>query len=181
MKKRVRQHTAAPHVDRTWRLTKQRAAILEHVRSADTHPTAEAVYRAVQRTNKRISFGTVYRNLNFLAARGYIKEFMVDKISHYDGHVGAHFHCICERCGRISDVYDDSLAYQIQQLVSDQHFVPRMDNYQIRGLCVACAKKKPAHDHCTACGTVTRQVTNQRLCHACGFRVSCTFYAKQRQ
>ena len=47
--------------------SKQREIILEYLRSVKTHPTAETIYEEVRKKDKKISLGTVYRNLDKLA------------------------------------------------------------------------------------------------------------------
>lgn len=56
------------------RMTKQRRVILDTLRSTETHPTADEVYRLVQKQIPRISLGTVYRNLDLLARCGSIRK-----------------------------------------------------------------------------------------------------------
>ena len=50
-------------MERTIRYSKKREAILEAIRSTDTHPTADWVYQTLKPTHPDLSLGTVYRNL----------------------------------------------------------------------------------------------------------------------
>ena len=52
------------------RQSRQRDLVLEIVRSTMDHPTADWVYRKARRRLRRISLGTVYRNLKQLADLG---------------------------------------------------------------------------------------------------------------
>ena len=54
------------------RMTRQRAVILEELRKTKSHPTADELYSIVRERLPRISLGTVYRNLDFLAETGEI-------------------------------------------------------------------------------------------------------------
>ena len=56
------------------RMTRQRAVILEELRKVKTHPTADELYSIVRERLPRISLGTVYRNLDFLADTGEIRR-----------------------------------------------------------------------------------------------------------
>ena len=49
-------------------MTRQRRALLDAIGKDMTHPTADEVHRLVRRRLPRISLGTVYRNLDALAA-----------------------------------------------------------------------------------------------------------------
>ena len=52
------------------RNTRQRALVLEAVRSLHNHPTSADVYDAVREKHPSISRATVYRNLNVLTEQG---------------------------------------------------------------------------------------------------------------
>jgi Fe2+ or Zn2+ uptake regulation protein len=56
------------------RLTKQRQQILEIVKFACYHPTAEQVHGLAKRPIPGISVGTVYRNLDLLTAEGLLRK-----------------------------------------------------------------------------------------------------------
>ena len=56
------------------RMTRQRAVILEELRKVKTHPTADELNSIVRERLPRISLGTVYRNLDFLADTGEIRR-----------------------------------------------------------------------------------------------------------
>ena len=60
--------------DRGLRLTGPRHAVLEVVRGAESHPTAEEVHGLVRRRLPGVSLGTVYRNLRLLVGAGLLKE-----------------------------------------------------------------------------------------------------------
>jgi len=88
---------------RGFRLTAPRHAVLEVVRSIKTHPTAEEVHRLVTRRARRVSLGTVYRNLRLLVDVGLLGELPGPR-ARFDANIRAHHHFTCVRCGRIADV-----------------------------------------------------------------------------
>ena len=90
------------------RLTGPRRVILEVLRGTESHPTAEEVHRLVRRRLRRVSLGTVYRNLRLLVAEGLAAE-IPGPHSRFDANMDAHHHFTCVRCGRIVDV-DGPLA-----------------------------------------------------------------------
>ncbi len=84
--------------------SKQREAILEVLRSTDTHPTANWIYERVREIIPNISLGTVYRNLSGLTADGAILQIDVgDGFEHFDGDISPHLHLYCRECGKIFD------------------------------------------------------------------------------
>jgi len=87
------------------RHTRQRQVILEVVQSTMDHPTADWVYRRARRRLPRISLGTVYRNLKYLAEEGAIREIHAGgHPARFDGNTGRHYHIRCLGCGRVNDL-----------------------------------------------------------------------------
>ena len=121
------------------RSSRQRAVVLEVVRSTMDHPTADWVFRQARRRLPRISLGTVYRNLKRLAEEGAIRE--IHSGGHparFDGNTGRHYHIRCLGCGRVNDLpmsVDTSLEEEAARAVNYEivgHHV------EIHGLCPIC-------------------------------------------
>ena len=105
-----------------WRFTRQRAAVYAHLRSVDTHPTAEQVFAAVRRDMPHISLATVYKALEALVSAGLAARLADDAgPARYDGRSEAHYHLRCEKTGEILDLplaYDANLLDKLDpQLV----------------------------------------------------------------
>ena len=88
-----------------YRNTTQRATILDAVREAEGHLTAGEIFERVRRRDPKIAYGTVYRALHLLAARGLVQELtFADQASRYDKRVDRHDHVQCTACGLLVDV-----------------------------------------------------------------------------
>ena len=88
------------------RMTRQRAVILEELRKLTSHPTADELFTLVRARLPRISLGTVYRNLDFLADTGQILRLEVSGYTkRYDANLMPHQHVRCTVCGRVADVF----------------------------------------------------------------------------
>ena len=86
--------------------SKQREIILEYLRSVKTHPTAETVYEEVKKEDKKISLGTVYRNLDKLSDIGLIQRIkMANQKDRFDGDVSLHYHGKCIKCNNVIDIF----------------------------------------------------------------------------
>ena len=121
--------------------SRQREAILNVLRSTDTHPTAGWIYEKVREQIPNISLGTVYRNLTELSQSGDILSIDVrDGQEHYDGDNSPHLHLRCKCCGSLSDVpiCDDPLS----ALALKKGFTPEAAVYVIYGKCKNCIKVK---------------------------------------
>jgi Fur family peroxide stress response transcriptional regulator len=76
------------------------------------HPTAQELYEHIHAKpdsfGKKISLGTVYRNLQILEENG--KLISIDSssfVTHYDARLDPHYHFICKNCGVVLDIAMD--------------------------------------------------------------------------
>ena len=91
--------------------SRQREAIKEFLMTRKDHPTADVVYSNVRDVFPNISLGTVYRNLTLLADIGEISRLRLgDGVDHFDADTNPHYHFICTKCGRVSDLDIDVLS-----------------------------------------------------------------------
>lgn len=127
------------------RQTRQRAVILEELQRSRQHPTAEEVYASVRERLPRISLGTVYRNLDFLAERGIIRRLGSNGGSRrFDGDMTPHQHVLCLRCGKVGDIFTDPAPPDLDCL-SARGFA-RITGAQTvyEGICESCSQKTDA-------------------------------------
>ena len=123
--------------------TRQRRVILEELRKVRSHPTAAELYEFARRRLPKISLGTVYRNLELLAANGTIQKLEISGTeSRFDGNPEQHWHIRCVRCGRVGDL-DDAPAdlpppASFQSLSSYKILGYRLE---FSGLCPECLRE----------------------------------------
>ena len=87
------------------RYSKQREALIEILKNTKSHPTADWLYTELRKKFPNVSLATVYRNLKQLTENGDILSISTGSGSeHFDGTVKPHYHFVCTRCGRVSDV-----------------------------------------------------------------------------
>jgi Fe2+/Zn2+ uptake regulation proteins len=85
--------------------SKKREAILELIRSTDTHPTAQWVYGQLKPVIPDLSLATVYRNLNLFKKEGLaLSVGVVAGEERFDGNYAPHPHLVCEKCNRVIDL-----------------------------------------------------------------------------
>jgi len=121
------------------RLTNQKRAILEYLKSVKTHPSAKEVYFEVKKKLPQISLGTVYRILNQLKERGEVQEILTS-ISHYDGDISSHAHFICQKCDKIFDVFDMCRECKIVKRKRIKLGKTKGYNLILFGICKDCQK-----------------------------------------
>ena len=89
------------------RYSHQRELIINIIKGRKDHPTADMIYLSARGLEPNISLGTVYRNLKLLADEKTIITLETeDKRLHYDGDTSRHSHFICEKCGKIIDLFE---------------------------------------------------------------------------
>ena len=89
------------------RMTSQRAEILAELQAAQDHPTAAELHERLRRRLPRLSLGTVYRNLDVLAANGHVARLMgigAGAEARDDGNSAPHDHARCRCCGAVADI-----------------------------------------------------------------------------
>ncbi len=84
-------------------MTRQRRRILEELRAVTTHPTADELYEMVRKSLRRVSLGTVYRNLEALSRGGVIRK-LPGTPMRFDCNVDDHYHIRCIHCGIVADL-----------------------------------------------------------------------------
>ena len=67
------------------RVTPQRLAILDILRSTKAHPSVETVYDLVRERFPSISFNTVYKTLQSFEDAGLVWKLSIDNLYRYDG------------------------------------------------------------------------------------------------
>ena len=121
------------------RETKQREAILNVLRSADSHPTADWIYDEVREVIPSISKGTIYRNLKILRETGEISELNLSgTVSRFEGWQEKHYHFRCEKCGHVFDL-EEPVSNKLDKRVAKRTgFRISYHQLEFRGLCKDC-------------------------------------------
>jgi Fe2+ or Zn2+ uptake regulation protein len=127
------------------KVTPQRQCIFRLLHGNDAHPTAEAVYAAARAEMPTLSLKTVYQTLNDLAEMGELHVLDVGTGSgRFDPNVDAHHHLVCDRCGKVRDLYAD-LPVQVPRGKAAQGFRIREAELVFRGVCNECRFPENPH------------------------------------
>ena len=126
-------------------MTKQRAVILEVIRSDMCHHTAEEIFALAKEQLPGISRATVYNNLKALEAQQLIRRITGDALSdRYDNSYIPHGHMICEDCGRVTDFNHPSFDKQLSDAIGSDFTSYELKVRYVCGECRSqseCARK----------------------------------------
>lgn len=117
-------------------MTKQRAVILDVLRSDKCHHTAEEIFELSKKILPSISRATVYNNLHSLEQEQIIRRISGDGgPDRYDNSFIPHGHLICTKCGRLSDIDLPGIEALLCECIGSM-----ADSYElkVRGRCAEC-------------------------------------------
>lgn len=98
------------------RKSPQRETVYSVVSSTTSHPDAYWVYEKAREIIPDISLGTVYRNLGQLTESGDLITIETDEgVVHYDARTTFHAHFICEKCGKITDLFIEPHSEEVEK------------------------------------------------------------------
>ena len=117
-------------------MTRQRAVILEILRSDKEHHTAEEIFELAKKRLPTISRATVYNNLHALESECIIRRISAeDGADRYDNSFVPHGHLFCTRCKRVFDFTIPDFDKTLCDIIGCN-----AESYElkIRGVCSDC-------------------------------------------
>ena len=121
------------------RYSRQRERIYQAVRDSREHPTAQMVYDILRPELPKLSLGTVYRNLQQMAAEGRLAQ-LDGPVARFDTVLVPHTHLCCANCGQVADgglPYDAAL----DRAAMAGGWTITGHSLTFTGICPACAGK----------------------------------------
>lgn len=126
----------------TRRYSKKRQAILDAIRSTDSHPGAEWIYSRLKSDYPSLSLATVYRNLRSFADEGEISCVgTVQGSERYDRNTKPHAHLVCEACGAVIDLEGIDVSADYAEAERESGGRVHTHSLTFTGLCGNCVSK----------------------------------------
>ncbi|MBR2930065.1 MAG: transcriptional repressor [Clostridia bacterium] len=117
-------------------MTRQRAVVLEVIRSDMCHHTAEEIFHLARLRLPSISRATVYNNLRALEEERIIRRISGDGAAdRYDNAYEPHGHIVCPECGAVKDFFMDGFAEALRRALGTE-----VDSYELKArvVCDRC-------------------------------------------
>ena len=117
------------------------SAVYAALAATKLHPSADTLYRDLQKVYPSISRTTVYANLTKLREEGsVICVGVVDGRERFDANTSPHPHFICDQCGTVLDVEGLPKPPSLDRQ-AEEHNPIHVSYHELvfRGLCDACA------------------------------------------
>jgi Fe2+ or Zn2+ uptake regulation protein len=120
-------------------LTSQRRAVLEALKEANGHPSAEDIYLIVKKKNPRVALGTVYQALSVLEEIGVVgSKHWSESPTRYDLNVEPHLDIRCASCGEVSEIPSVEFGELEERIRHNTPYAVIHTTMVIEGLCPAC-------------------------------------------
>jgi Fur family transcriptional regulator, peroxide stress response regulator len=125
------------------RVTSQRVAVCTALLAHGGHPTVAEIWQRVRTAHPSISQATVYNTIAALEEQRLIQKLEIagDEHAHYDLDVMPHVNAVCTRCGRIVDVYTDTLEALLGLVAARSGYaLDSRKGMLVYGLCADCRR-----------------------------------------
>jgi Fur family ferric uptake transcriptional regulator len=124
----------------------RRATIGILLNTGQSHLSAEDIVSQVKLQHPEVAESTIYRNLTTLEELGVVEHVHLGHgPSTYHLTENGHQHLLCDRCGKVIEVPDNTFAPLAAQLVADYGFQIHPRHFAIMGLCRRCQSKRREH------------------------------------
>ena len=124
-------------------LTKQRKVVLQVIREADEHLTANDIFENAKTLLPSISFATVYNSLRYLKEAEHIAEKNFGNgATRFDRMTSRHDHAFCVKCEKLIDMELELPEELVKAAAQYSKFKPESIEITLRGLCPECNKSQ---------------------------------------
>ncbi len=134
--------------------TRQQEELMNYLASEPgAHHTAASIRDYFARENRAIGTTTIYRQLERFVEEGSVRKYMLETgdcacyeyIQKKSG-CASHFHCKCEKCGRLIHLECDELKEIREHLLAHHGFAWDFGRTVFYGVCEECREKEGGKD-----------------------------------
>lgn len=123
------------------KLTPQRIAVYNYLKSTKEHPSAETIHKALMEDYPTMSLATVYKTLKVLVEVGLVQELNVGEGNfRYDGMTAAHPHIHCISCAKVDDLEGVTFEELNQTVKDNTNYNVLSNKVYFYGICPECKR-----------------------------------------
>ena len=125
------------------KVTHQRLEIYRELLAAQDHPSAEAIYKRLEKRLPSLSLDTVYRTLATFEQLHLVHRIeTVESQARYEAFTARHHHFLCRTCNQVFDFTWQH--FDTMQLPDDLSAIGAVDhaNVVVHGICAACVQSE---------------------------------------
>ncbi|MCD6579550.1 transcriptional repressor [bacterium] len=124
------------------KITPQRLEILNYILS-NNHASAQEIREHVSKKVSSVSFSTIYYTIDKLIDTGMIIPITLEPgVVRYDTNPDPHYHIICIKCGKITEVHIDPFEkFSLEELKKNGFEDILGFEIHFFGICKKCSKK----------------------------------------
>ena len=123
------------------KVTPQRLAVARAFTKLN-HPTAEEIFRFLEKEHPYIGLATVYRTLKLFVKTGLVKELSFPNIgTRYDINLEPHVNVVCVKCGAIEDVENREINRIIRHFANNGYEIVDF-RFEVSVYCNDCRVKR---------------------------------------
>jgi Fe2+ or Zn2+ uptake regulation protein len=153
------------------RKTRQLEQVFKVLQGDHSHPFVHEIYRRVHKKLPRVSLATVYRNLHSLVDEGKIRTLLLDpRGARFDPETSRHDHFVCERCGRVVDLFLRQARPVDLSFLATQGYVVTTHTLTVHGICQVCAARRTSRSRRSATQGLRKTDVHDRTFDAEGGR-----------
>ncbi len=123
------------------KLTPQRMVIFKILAESNRHLTVDEIYQEARAEHPMLSPATVYRNVEQMVDAGLLAHLELSGASmRYDTNLEEHHHFVCNKCGKVFDLYLKDFNYEVDSEKSHLSGI-KVDSRQLylHGTCGECS------------------------------------------
>jgi len=127
--------------ERGLRVTPERRAIVDAIYGMDeVHFTIEQLSARLEAMHFHVAQATLYNNMEMLMESGLLWRHYFGAVTCYEASYGVppHYHCICRRCGLVTNLTNDRLTSRLAE-TRIRGFKADYAYIYLYGLCTRCA------------------------------------------
>lgn len=120
------------------RMTKARSAIIDIIEGNDCLLSRADLLRSLARRGLRPDRSTIYRELQFLTKRHFVKECVIDGVIYYEIQQDSHGHLVCMGCRSIRQMPASYFEEAKRKIRHEEKFHVADQSLNVYGYCEKC-------------------------------------------